>query len=94
MAAPIRTCIGCRKIWPAGELVRLVLVDGRVQPWTRQRPGGRGASIHPTESCVKAALRGGAWSRAFRRRFDDLSHLEPDSLLPLLTAATIRKTTP
>jgi hypothetical protein len=41
---------------------------------------------------VKAALKTGAFSRAFRARIEDLASLEPDSLLQLLIAATIRKT--
>jgi predicted RNA-binding protein YlxR (DUF448 family) len=79
-------------------LVRLVLIDGRVQPWQPwqpwmdQRPKGRGASIHGQASCVRAALKSGAFARAFRAKIEDLASLEPDSLLPLLMAATIRKT--
>ena len=98
MATPVRTCIGCRKPAPAGELVRLVLIDGRVQPWQpgqpgiHRRPGGRGASIHGQAPCIKAALKTGAFARAFRAKIEDLASLEPDSLLPLLNAATIRKT--
>ncbi|HEY2903078.1 MAG TPA: YlxR family protein [Polyangia bacterium] len=92
MAQPQRTCVGCRKTAPARELVRLVLIDGRLQPWRGRRPGGRGASIHGQAACVKAALKTGAFSRAFRARIEDLASLEPDSLLQLLIAATIRKT--
>lgn len=93
MTAPVRTCIGCRKAVPATELARLALVDGRVvvAPWRGRRPGGRGASIHPQASCVRAALKAGAFSRAFRARIEDMAGLEPDSLLPLLGAATTRK---
>jgi predicted RNA-binding protein YlxR (DUF448 family) len=77
------------------ELARLVLIDGRVQPSQKgiaPRPKGRGASIHGQASCIKAALKSGAFARAFRAKIEDLTSLEPDSLLPLLIAATIRKT--
>jgi len=76
-------------------LVRLVLIDGRVQPGQPgidRRPKGRGASIHGQASCIKAALKTGAFARAFRAKIENLASLEPDSLLPLLMAATIRKT--
>jgi uncharacterized protein len=93
MAVPIRTCIGCRKAVPAIELVRLALVDGRVIPWQGRRPGGgRGASIHALSACVKAAGKTGAFARAFRTRIENTTGLEPDSLMPLLAAATTRKT--
>ena len=73
-------------------MVRLVLLDGRVQPWRDKRPGGRGASIHGQASCVKAALKTGAFCRAFRVPIEDLGSLEPDSLLQLLIAASIKNT--
>ena len=94
MSEPIRTCIGCRKAVPAAELVRLALVGGRVVviPRQRRRPGGRGASIHAQATCVRAALKAGAFARAFRTRFEDTAGLEADSLLPLLAAAITRKT--
>lgn len=93
MSDPVRTCIGCRKAVPAAELVRLALVDGRVVVITprAQRPSGRGASIHSQAACVKAALKAGAFARAFRARIEDMAGVEPDSFLPLLTAATTRK---
>ena len=92
--SPIRTCIGCRKAVPAAELARLALVDGRVVPWNGRRPAGRGASIHAQAACVKAAVKAGAFARAFRTRIENTAGLEPDSLWPLLAAATTRKTTP
>ena len=94
MSEPIRTCIGCRKAVPAVELVRLALVDGRVVvvPRGGRRPCGRGASIHAQATCVRAALKAGAFARAFRTRIEDTAGLEADSLFPLLAAATTRKT--
>ncbi len=93
MSPTVRTCIGCRKAVPVSELARLALVDGRVVATLSRgrRPGGRGASIHAQASCLRAALKTGAFARAFRARIEDMAGLEPDSLLPLLSAATIRK---
>jgi predicted RNA-binding protein YlxR (DUF448 family) len=34
----------------------------------RARPAGRGASLHRTASCLRAALKSGAFARAFKAR--------------------------
>jgi len=66
---PERTCIGCRKKGPQTELLRLVaggsgssavLVD------ERRRMAGRGAWLHPSESCLALALKRRAFGRALR----------------------------
>jgi uncharacterized protein len=68
---PERTCIGCRRVGPASELVRLTAPDGRVAVASR-RSGramsrqGRGAWLHPTTGCVTAAVKTRAFGRAFR----------------------------
>ncbi|MEO5766825.1 MAG: YlxR family protein [Polyangia bacterium] len=62
----MRTCIGCRQCAEAVDLVRLVLRNGQVSPAPRTRRSGRGASIHPREACVVAAVRTRAFARAFR----------------------------
>jgi|tagenome__1003787_1003787.scaffolds.fasta_scaffold19830653_2 predicted RNA-binding protein YlxR (DUF448 family) len=66
---PERTCLGCRKVCPAGELRRLVLAGpagDRVTVAARGAPG-RGAWLHPRGECLQAALRGRAFGRTFRR---------------------------
>jgi len=63
----VRTCIGCRRTAPLCDLVRLVLVDGQPVVDERRVLPGRGASLHPREACVRAALGHGALARAFRR---------------------------
>ena len=63
---PLRTCIGCRQRAAAPELVRLVLAEGRITVASRTAREGRGASIHPREACVVAAVRTHAFARAFR----------------------------
>jgi predicted RNA-binding protein YlxR (DUF448 family) len=66
--ASVRTCIGCRRAAPASELVRVVLVDGQPVVDARRALPGRGASLHPSEACVRAALSHQAFGRAFRCR--------------------------
>jgi uncharacterized protein len=74
MAVPTRTCIGCRRRLPASDLVRLTLVEGRPRAWASggKRGEGRGASIHPTEACLTAAVKTNAFSRAFRQSLTPL----------------------
>jgi predicted RNA-binding protein YlxR (DUF448 family) len=62
---PTRTCIGCRAVCPAVELVRLALVEDRVQ--LAPRAAGRGAWLHPRAECARAAVKARAFSRAFRK---------------------------
>jgi predicted RNA-binding protein YlxR (DUF448 family) len=70
-----RTCIGCRRVVPASELVRLAAPDGRVAV-ARRRGGaatsrqGRGAWLHPRPDCVNAAVKKRAFGRAFRGGVD------------------------
>jgi hypothetical protein len=64
---PERTCIGCRKKGSRSQLLRLVaegsgstavLVD------ERRRMAGRGAWLHPSESCLALAIKRRAFGRA------------------------------
>jgi uncharacterized protein len=70
MHSPERTCIGCRRVCAARELVRLIAPDGQVQIAPRRKDEGkkwgRGAWVHP--GCITSALKSGAMSRAFRRQ--------------------------
>lgn len=63
---PTRTCVGCRQRTAAPELVRLRLANGNVVVADERAPSGRGAWIHPKESCVLAAIKARAFGRAFR----------------------------
>ena len=65
-ATPTRTCVGCRERAPAAGLLRVTSSDGRLIPDPAKRLPGRGASIHPSESCLQAAGRRRAWARALR----------------------------
>jgi predicted RNA-binding protein YlxR (DUF448 family) len=51
----------------ATELVRLVIVDARLRVGARSGQPGRGASLHPNEACIAAAVRSRAFGRAFRQ---------------------------
>ncbi|MFI6903560.1 YlxR family protein [Nonomuraea sp. NPDC050394] len=66
LAAPQRTCVGCRVRTAKSELLRLVLVEDQIVPDLRGRLPGRGASLHPDPSCLELAERRRAFPRAFR----------------------------
>ena len=63
----IRTCVGCRWTGPAADLLRVIAVDGRLEPDPGATGAGRGAWVHPEPGCVEAAGRRRAWPRALRR---------------------------
>jgi len=65
VGAPERTCVGCRRRRPQGDLIRFALRDGRL---TLAGPGapGRGAYVCPERSCLDAALGRRAFARALR----------------------------
>ncbi|MEU1994725.1 MULTISPECIES: YlxR family protein [Nocardia] len=74
-AAPVRTCIGCRKRELAGDLLRIVARDLEagdgsqvieIVPDPRRRLPGRGAWLHPLSACLRAAERRRAIGRALR----------------------------
>ncbi|MET7334069.1 YlxR family protein [Nonomuraea sp. NPDC005650] len=65
-ATPQRTCVGCRGRTAKSELLRLVRVEDHVVPDLQGRLPGRGASLHPTLSCLELAERRRAFPRAFR----------------------------
>lgn len=69
MKTSLRTCVGCRRATPAGELLRLVLLaDGSLALGNRGGRAGRGASIHRKDACVKKAIATRSFARAFRGR--------------------------
>jgi predicted RNA-binding protein YlxR (DUF448 family) len=71
LAAPVRTCVGCRQRATATELLRVVAVEQdagqfSVLPDPARRAPGRGAYIHPAPACLALAERRRAFGRALR----------------------------
>ena len=75
VAAPRRTCIGCRATDDKDRLVRLV-AGPSVELDLRQRALGRGAYLHRGRTCLALAIRRRAVSRALR-----VKAFDPDDLL-------------
>ena len=64
---PRRTCIGCRRVRPKGELVRLVRGgEGRVIVDSPGMGAGRGAYACPTVECLDKALVPGRLGHALK----------------------------
>lgn len=83
----LRTCIGCRAVIEAAELVRLVLgPEGEVVIDLHSGSFGRGAWVHPRPSCLASAPAG--LSRAFKTKVS----ATPAELLGTLKAAATRRT--
>jgi len=64
---PVRTCIGCRKQDSRSVLVRLVAEGGgssAVLVDERRRMAGRGAWLHPSETCLALAIKRRAFGKA------------------------------
>lgn len=71
---PLRTCVGCRRQRPQGELLRVTAgVDGRLT--TSRVAPGRGAWLCADGGCTTRATTTKAFQRAFRRPVDDTALL-------------------
>ncbi|OGN74401.1 MAG: hypothetical protein A2X25_05805 [Chloroflexi bacterium GWB2_49_20] len=55
---PQRTCIGCRKVLPKRELIRLVRKSEGVEIDPTSKLAGRGAYLHNQRSCWERGLKG------------------------------------
>ncbi|MFA0777106.1 MAG: hypothetical protein PVTTEEND_000820 [Candidatus Fervidibacter sp.] len=63
-----RLCLGCRRLFPKAQLLRVgALKEGRVVVDERQTLGGRGAYVCPTMDCLIAAFKRRGWGQALRR---------------------------
>lgn len=71
---PIRTCVGCMKKQPKGELVRFVLSDDGVRSGNAE---GRGFYFCPDPVCLEAALRRKGFIRTIGGRLGskDVEHI-------------------
>lgn len=78
-AAPIRTCVGCRRAEVLSVRHLRVVFDGQsaiVPDWQRKLPG-RGAWVHRDRECLQLAVDRKAFARALKVRMDtDVSALQ------------------
>ncbi len=56
-AAPVRTCVGCRRTRPKDRFVRIALTPDGVRFDPQRRLPGRGAYLCPKPTCLAAASR-------------------------------------
>jgi predicted RNA-binding protein YlxR (DUF448 family) len=68
---PQRTCIACRKVAGKRSLMRLVRTEEGVEVDASGKLPGRGAYLHPYQSCWQAVLRGGRLEQALRTRINE-----------------------
>jgi predicted RNA-binding protein YlxR (DUF448 family) len=68
---PQRTCIACRKVAGKRSLLRLVRSEQGVEVDASGKLPGRGAYLHPYQSCWQAVLRGGRLEQALRTRMSE-----------------------
>ena len=62
---PLRQCLGCRKMKPKKELIRVVRSpDGEISLDFKGKASGRGAYLCPEPACLKKAVRAKALERA------------------------------
>jgi predicted RNA-binding protein YlxR (DUF448 family) len=95
---PERTCVGCGAVDAKRGYVRLVRTpEGIVEVDPSGKRNGRGAYLHPTRRCWRAALDSGAVARALKIELDDAvrerlwtyarTHFPPD--VPGLSGADV-----
>src|SRR5215831_6483071 len=63
---PVRTCVGCRNRAAKSDLLRVVGRGDEVVPDPQARLPGRGAYVHPSQTCFEQAQRRRGFSRALR----------------------------
>ena len=65
MTEPVRSCVGCGRKAPQGELLRFVAKNGRLAVGTGEP--GRGAYTCPRLSCFERAVSRRAFNRTLRQ---------------------------
>jgi uncharacterized protein len=63
---PVRTCVGCRQRANPNDLLRVIELNGSVEPDPKANKPGRGAWLHTNSACLKLAVERKAFGRAFR----------------------------
>ena len=80
MAAPVRTCAGCRARRPKDELIRVERGPEGTVCLSEAGFGGRGAYMCPDERCIRRAFESGRLRRVLKVEGEGL----PASLLGLM----------
>ena len=62
----VRTCVGCKARAAKSDLLRVVGRGNDVLPDPQARLPGRGAYVHPSQTCFEQAQRRRAFARALR----------------------------
>jgi uncharacterized protein len=63
-----RLCVATRTVRPVGDLIRFVIgPDGEAVPDLKRKLPGRGVWVTATQEALAAAIKGNAFSRAFKR---------------------------
>lgn len=69
---PMRQCLGCREMKPKKELIRAVKSpEGEISLDFKGKKPGRGAYVCPNPECLKKAIKGRAFERAFSSQIPD-----------------------
>lgn len=63
---PERMCVGCRKMYPKSELVKLVAADEGIVVDKNQKLFGRGAYVCKNAACIALAKKKKALSRQLK----------------------------
>lgn len=63
---PERMCVGCRKMKPKRELIKIVLNEKSPEIDEKQKKFGRGAYLCKSLECIEAARKKKALSRQFK----------------------------
>jgi predicted RNA-binding protein YlxR (DUF448 family) len=68
----MRTCVGCRRVKPKKELVRLVrTTGGEVEIDITGKKDGRGAYLCPDQECWEKALKGNQLEQKLRSNLSE-----------------------
>lgn len=78
---PLRMCIGCRKMQPKNELIKVSSKDGICELDKEQKKFGRGAYICKNASCIEMARKKRALSKHFKMQVPEVLYDEAKEFL-------------
>ena len=73
---PQRTCIACRQVAGKRALIRLVRTENGVEVDSTGKMAGRGAYLHPVQTCWQVVLEGNQLGSAMRTRLSAVNRAE------------------